>query len=174
MRDPKLLADAERVCLHLLARRGAQIDRGYDTTHDDEHSDGGIVTNAAWGVAARLSKAAAYQNADDPARREHLIVAASLLVAEVERIDRARKRRLIQHEITAALDPAVSQSAAELATARREGMEKAAKIADSCGADWTKSSRGKFVETKWDYESRADAADEIAAYIRAAAKEVKP
>lgn len=94
MRDPKLLAGAERVCLAVLARRGAQIDRGYDTTHDDEHPDGGIVTNAAWGVAARLSKAAACQNADDPVRREHLIVAASLLVAEVERIDRARERLL--------------------------------------------------------------------------------
>ena len=34
-------------------------------------------------------------------------------------------RRLIQHEITAALDPAVSQAAADLvATARREGMEE--------------------------------------------------
>ena len=94
MRDPKLLAGAERVCLHLLARRGAQIDRGYDTTHDDEHSDGGIVTHAAWGVAARLSKAAACESADDPTRREHLIVAASLLVAEIERIDRARERLL--------------------------------------------------------------------------------
>ena len=34
-------------------------------------------------------------------------------------------RRLIQYEITAALDPAVSQAAADLvATARREGMEE--------------------------------------------------
>ncbi len=37
-------------------------------------------------------------------------------------------RRLIQYEITAALDPAVSQTAADLvATARWEGMEKAAR-----------------------------------------------
>ena len=39
--------------------------------------------------------------------------------------------RLIQHEITAALDPAVSQAAADLvATARMEGMKGAAKIKD--------------------------------------------
>lgn len=83
-------------------------------------------------------------------------------------------RRLVAYEVTAALDPAVSQAAADLvATARLEGMEEAAKIADSCGADWAKSAKGKFVETKWDYESRADAADEIAAAIRAAAKEGK-
>lgn len=37
-------------------------------------------------------------------------------------------RRLIQYEITAALDPVVSQAAADLvATARREGMKDAAK-----------------------------------------------
>lgn len=85
-RDPKLLAAADGVCISLLARRASQIDLGYDAAHDDEHLDGAIVTNIEWGVAARLSKAAACQNADDPVRREHLIVAASLLVAEVERM----------------------------------------------------------------------------------------
>ena len=78
-------------------------------------------------------------------------------------------RRLIKYEVDAALDPAVSQTAANLvATARREGMEDAAQIADSCAADWAKSAKGKYLETKWDYESRADAGEEIAAAIRAA------
>lgn len=40
-------------------------------------------------------------------------------------------RRLIQYEITAALDPAVSQAAADLvATARREGMGASADLCD--------------------------------------------
>lgn len=68
----------------------------------------------------------------------------------------------------------ITRLRAELATARREGMEGAARIADSCAADWTKSAKGKYLETKWDYESRADAGEEIAAAIRAAAKEGKP
>ena len=67
----------------------------------------------------------------------------------------------------------ITRLRAELATARREGMGEAAQIADSCAADWSKSARGKYLETKWDYESRADAGEEIAAAIRAAAKEEK-
>lgn len=55
-----------------------------------------------------------------------------------------------------------------LATARRDAMEEAAQIADSCAADEAKSAKGKYLETKWDYESRADAGEEIAAAIRAA------
>ena len=98
-RDPKLLAAADGVCISLLARRATQIDRGYDAAHDDEHWDGAIVTNAEWGVTARLRKAAACDNANAPARREELVVAASLLVAEIERIDRARERLLAAMEV---------------------------------------------------------------------------
>lgn len=65
----------------------------------------------------------------------------------------------------------ITRLRAELATARREGMEGAARIADSCAADWSESAKGKYLETKWDYESRADAGEEIAAAIRAAAEE---
>ena len=72
-----------------------------------------------------------------------------------------------------ALQDRIAELEAALATARREGMEEAAKIADSCAADWDKSAKGKYLETKWDYESRADAGEEIAATIRAAAGEVK-
>jgi hypothetical protein len=94
MSDTKLLAGADRVCLYLIARRGEQIRGGYDAAHDDEHWDGCIVTDTEWGVAARLRKAADCESADDPVRREHLVVAASLLVAEIERIDRASERLL--------------------------------------------------------------------------------
>ncbi|MCA3380200.1 MAG: hypothetical protein ING08_08145 [Roseomonas sp.] len=63
---------------------------------------------------------------------------------------------------------------AALATARREGMEEAAKIADRRAADWAKSAIGKYINSKWDFQSRAEAGEEIAAAIRAAAEERKP
>ena len=56
---------------------------------------------------------------------------------------------------------------ARVKQARRDALEEAARIADSCAAEWTKSATGKYLETKWDYESRADAGEEIAAAIRA-------
>jgi hypothetical protein len=94
MSDPKILAGAERVCQDVLARRGAQIEHGYDAAYDDKYLDGDIVTNARWGAASLLIRAAAYANENDPARRNQLVKAASLLVAEIERIDRARERLL--------------------------------------------------------------------------------
>ena len=85
-------------------------------------------------------------------------------------------RRLIQYEITAALDPAVSQSAADLvATARREGMEEAAKIAWDYAIrldDMAELSR--YPHVKREHEGRSWVAQSIAAAIRAAAKEGKP
>ena len=83
--------------------------------------------------------------------------------------DTMKEPRLLQH----VLADEITRLRAALATARREGMEEAAQIADSCAADWAKSSKGKYLETKWDYESRADAGEEIAAAIRAAAGEGK-
>ena len=68
----------------------------------------------------------------------------------------------------------IAELEAALATAQNDALEKAAKISDSCAADWAKSAKGKYLETKWDYESRADAGEEIAAAIRAAVGEGKP
>ena len=68
----------------------------------------------------------------------------------------------------------ITRLRAALTTARREGMEQAAKIADSCAADWAKSAKGKYINSKWDFQSRSEAGEEIAAAIRAAAKEGKP
>ena len=68
----------------------------------------------------------------------------------------------------------IARLRAEVATARWQGMEEAAKIADSCAADWAKSAIGKYINSKWDFQSRAEAGEEIAAAIRAAAKEGKP
>ena len=84
-------------------------------------------------------------------------------------------RRLIQYEITAALDPAVSQSAADLvANARREGMEEAAKWHDEQAAEAQKLSDMKVsaLDAKvWgDYATNHR---EYAAAIRAAAGEGK-
>jgi hypothetical protein len=90
-------------------------------------------------------------------------------------------RRLIQYEITAALDPAVSQSAADLvATARREG--------EAAGIDWGAGMISAFMKIA---DKMSDGLGlerdpvkaiefaiartlEDAAAIRAAAKEGKP
>ena len=70
-------------------------------------------------------------------------------------------RRLIQHEITAALDPAVSQTAADLVhAARREGMEEARTI-------FSEAIEGTTLEG-------TILMQEIDAAIRAAAGEGKP
>jgi hypothetical protein len=91
-------------------------------------------------------------------------------------------RRLIQHEISAAVDPAVSQAAADLvATARREGMEEAAQIADATAhanrVEYPKKwkDRPEGIPHDWSvaWETCAETAEEIAAAIRAAAGEVK-
>ena len=75
-------------------------------------------------------------------------------------------RRLIQHETTAALDPAVSQTAADLvATARRDGMERAVAILRA---------RHRGVEHIREWRESQHCADEIEAAIRAAAGEGKP
>lgn len=82
-------------------------------------------------------------------------------------------RRLIQYEITAALDPAVSQSAADLvATARWDGMEQLERYFRDAAAGtplgYEDHQRGASV-----YNWLMYCATTIAT-IRAAAKEVKP
>jgi hypothetical protein len=78
------------------------------------------------------------------------------------------------HETMTEAADRIAELEAALATAQNDALEKAAKISDSCAADWAKSAKGKYLETKWDYESRADAGEEIAAAIRAAVGEGKP
>lgn len=87
-------------------------------------------------------------------------------------IEAAMQRKAAREALIVEQAAEITRLRAELATARREGMEQAAKIAKSCAADWRKSAKGKYLETKWDYESRADAGEEIAAAICAAANEV--
>ena len=76
-------------------------------------------------------------------------------------------RRLVQYEITAALDPAVSQAAADLvATARREGMAEAADLCDDL-PDHQGGICAIAIRMMIDEEDKKAA-------IRAAAKEMKP
>lgn len=63
----------------ILARRRAQIAKGYDAAHDDEHRAGEIISDPAWGARARLASP----------DRAALVDAATMIVAEIERLDRA-------------------------------------------------------------------------------------
>ena len=58
---------------------------------------------------------------------------------------------------------------ARIAQARRDALEEAAQMASNRAAAWTEDAIGKFLETKWDYESRAEAGEEIASAILARA-----
>lgn len=80
----------------VLAERQRQIGAGYDAAHDDEHVDGEIARAAAayalhdsasdapprcWPFGSHEFRAGA--------RRANLVKAAAMLLAEVERLDRA-------------------------------------------------------------------------------------
>ena len=59
-------------------------------------------------------------------------------------------RRLIQYEITAALDPAVSQAAADMvATARRDGMEECAKWHDAVATEYEREQAIYEAKDSW-------------------------
>jgi hypothetical protein len=49
--------------------------------------------------------------------------------------------------------------------ARRDALKEAAQMASNRAAAWAEDAIGKFLETKWDYESRAEAGEEIASAI---------
>ena len=53
--------------------------------------------------------------------------------------------------------------------AQREALKEAAQMASNRAAAWAEDAIGKFLETKWDYESRAEAGEEIASAILARA-----
>jgi hypothetical protein len=70
-------------------------------------------------------------------------------------------RRLIQYEITAALDPAVSQSAPDLvATARREGMEGFGDLVAAAHAEATKAMQ-KYPQPNYVISKIAEEAGEV-------------
>jgi hypothetical protein len=93
----------------VLAERRRQIDvEGFDAAHDDVHVDGELAGAAAAYAAYRSQVSPSIMMGDDiirslwpwaaewwkPMDRRHdLVRAAALLIAEIERIDRADERR---------------------------------------------------------------------------------
>jgi len=83
--------------------RRSQIAKGYTEEHDDEHTMGEIAAVAAY-IAAPNDDERAMVNAPPWAkyivekwrhnRRKQLLIAAALLVAEIERLDRIEARRV--------------------------------------------------------------------------------
>jgi len=66
-------------------------------------------------------------------------------------------------------DAEIEKLRAALQTARRDALKEAAQMASNRAAAWAEDAIGKFLETKWDYESRAEAGEEIAFAILARA-----
>lgn len=92
-------AQSSPILSEIAAERGRQIAKGYDAAHDDQHTDGELATAAGLialgdydlitddGPGDVLAAVVLDKHADIRERR--LIIAAALLVAEVERLDRA-------------------------------------------------------------------------------------
>ena len=86
------------ILLEVQAERDRQIAKGYDAAHDDEATEGqlaevaGMVMLSQHSVHGALSQSRAAAdyilNEWGEDRRKQLLIAAALLVAEVERLDR--------------------------------------------------------------------------------------
>ena len=69
-----------------------QIKKGYDFDHDDSHDDGSIITSN-WGALSRLLSAS--QVGDKHVNYDHLLIqSASMICAELERIDRRLDKQI--------------------------------------------------------------------------------
>jgi hypothetical protein len=72
------------------AERAHQIAKGFTADHDDGHA-GELLYAHPWGAEARLDRALVATSST--LRRRLLVEAAALIVAEIERHDRAEARR---------------------------------------------------------------------------------
>ncbi|WP_051949288.1 hypothetical protein [Methylosinus sp. PW1] len=80
----QVLSNAER---DVLDERRRQITKGYDAEHDDEHVDGEIARAAI----ARIQRAMGESHySASPTAREKLVDGVAMLIAEIERLDRAK------------------------------------------------------------------------------------
>lgn len=91
-------AQSSPILSEIAAERGRQIAKGYDAAHDDQHTDGELATAAGLialsdydlivddGPADTLAAVVLDRHDDE---RERLIIAAAMIVAEIERLDRA-------------------------------------------------------------------------------------
>lgn len=86
------------ICLEACAERTRQLNKGFDSIHDDQHESGEIAQAAASYALAATSTSTPIHPSDlwpwednsfNPrSRRENLIRALALLLAEVARLDR--------------------------------------------------------------------------------------
>jgi hypothetical protein len=74
----------------IAAKRAHQVAKGWTAAHDDTH-DAGELLYASWGAEERLDLALKATSSAE--RRDLLVDAAALIVAEIERHDRAEARR---------------------------------------------------------------------------------
>lgn len=73
------------------AERHYQQIRGFTVEHDDQHTDGSLIHVASDILAQRYDRwGIMRKNSGD--RRRQLIIAAALIAAEVQRLDRLSKK----------------------------------------------------------------------------------
>lgn len=122
----------------IMAERAVQISRGYDSKHDDNHPDQSIALVAA--LVADPFPSWAYDEGNGwpegtaahiinkHKRRRQLVIAAAMLVAEIERLDRSCSRG-----VSPLTPQELSESRALIAEARR--LDAAASKPWYCAAD---------------------------------------
>jgi hypothetical protein len=83
------------VIAEIEAERRRQIALGHDAAHDDAHHSGEIVSSCKWGATKYLEKAIGvwWPRSENREYRQALLIAAALIVAEIERLDRRATRR---------------------------------------------------------------------------------
>ncbi len=94
--DPMKGYAAPNVLWEIRRERERQIAKGYDRKHDDEHVNGEIADAAYYYIGMRSGwpwNIASRPNLEKVRKRDRLIMAAALCVAEIERLDRIEARK---------------------------------------------------------------------------------
>jgi hypothetical protein len=95
--SPQAIDQTDDVLRAVAAERKKQRRKGYDAKHDNGHTDGEIAVQAGYvlsGAQFTIGEPAWIDMTGQP-RRQSLIQAIALAVAEVERIDRVAERTAI-------------------------------------------------------------------------------
>lgn len=83
-------SDLDKIIRHICDQRLMHVAKGYDSRHDDEHTNGEIVFDHDWGALSYLNQRECRPHGDVVVYSELLLEAAALIIAELERIERLK------------------------------------------------------------------------------------
>lgn len=83
-------SDLEKIIRRICDHRLTHVAKGYDARHDDEHTSGEIVFDHEWGAVSYLNQRDCRPTGNLIVYEDLLVEAASLIIAELERIERIK------------------------------------------------------------------------------------